>query len=876
MAPLILREISWYGMIVIIIAAIFYIHPSVLAKNFEAAFQGECREDSPCQHLCFDLHDGTFECACKEGFTLSVNGYSCIENSKLKERINWINSSWIENGTSSEDFLDSEDQDSIRSFHTINRGRLESLSHSYHTKHDHENVQVDFETLDKDNKRQPYMPISYEHLYDNSAGRSLNSLNVKTPYVPMAPKQTEHADPYQPMNTVVVSTPSVHQVFHTCSDLQCESGGICVPDFALKRAVRCRCPLGRSGIFCEQAVEAKYPRFHDGSYLALPILRDAHKSMQVTLEFRPESNDGLILYSGEKFDLQGDFISITLNKGFIEFRFDCGMGEGILISDQPVVLRSWNTLTIYRDRWDAWMQLNSGSQVQGRSKGLFSRITFRLNLFLGGSPNISLVSERTQAQTGFRGCLRHLAINRQVYDFRPQPKGDAIEGVDIDECSADVCSKVTCLNGGQCVAASPDYGVCLCPLGFVGDQCETAMELIVPLFNGSSYLQYPGLSNTVLSFIELQIVFKPYRPNGVLFYNGYKMDGTGDFISLNLVNGFLEFRFDLGTGVAIIRSEEPLAVGVWHTAFISRTGRDGILEVDEQHKVEGISPGAFTQLSLPLNMYIGGVHDLRDVARKASITESFTGCIQKVVINGRTLKLVDDALSGINVANCLHSCVEEPCKNGGHCEPRMDYYSCHCHLGYAGNNCENEVTEMIAEPMFTGASYLHYMDESIVKRIRGNKIDIKLKFRSFGPSGLILWSGKKDMTSSADYLALGLKDGYLNFQYNLGSGEVIIVYNVTKLDDGKWHSVRASRVEQEGSLAVDGGIVATGSSPGLLNQLNINNGLYLGGMDSIVSLSMNKYHSGLVGCLANVTLSTDYHIRLITHATTGINIQPCL
>lgn len=168
-----------------------------------------------------------------------------------------MNSSWIENGTSSEDFLDSEDPDSIQSFHTINKGRLESLSHSYHSKHDHENVQVDFETLDKSENRRPYMPISYEHLYDNSAGRSLNSLNVKTPYVASAaPKQTEntdtHADAYQPMNTIVVSTPSVNQVFHTCSDLQCESGGICVPDSASKRTVRCRCPLGRSGIFCEQ------------------------------------------------------------------------------------------------------------------------------------------------------------------------------------------------------------------------------------------------------------------------------------------------------------------------------------------------------------------------------------------------------------------------------------------------------------------------------------------------------------------------------------------------------------------------------------------------------------------------------------------------
>ncbi|XP_015907469.1 pikachurin [Parasteatoda tepidariorum] len=868
MAPLVLRELIAYIMLIIVLTLIINFESTESAKNFEAAFQGECREDSPCQHLCFDLHDGTFECACKEGFTLSVNGYSCIENSKL--RSDWSNSSlWLENGTSSEEFFESEDLQQIQSFHSKNKERLESRSHTLNSKHiNSDGVHIIFEL-----NRTQYSPISYEHLYDNSAGRSLNSLSVNAPELP---KINEQVDVFQQMNTVAASTPSMQQVFHSCADLQCVSGGICVQESPSKHTVKCRCPLGRSGTFCEQVIEAKYPRFREGSYLALPILRDAHKSMQVTLEFRPEANDGLILYSGEKLDLHGDFISISLNKGFIEFRFDCGMGEGLLVSDQPVVLRSWNTLTIYRDRWDAWMQLNSGSQVQGRSKGLFSRITFRLNLYLGGSPNITLVADRTQTKSSFKGCLRHLAINRQIYDFRPISKGDALEGVDIDECSADVCSKVICLNGGQCVAASPDYGVCLCPLGYIGDKCETAMELVVPLFNGSSYLQYPGLSNTVLSFIELQIVFKPYRPNGVLFYNGYKMDGTGDFISLSLVNGYLEFRFDLGTGVAVIRSEEPLSVGEWHTAFISRTGRDGILEVDEQPKVEGTSPGAFTQLSLPLNMYIGGVHDARDVARKAFITESFTGCIQRVIINGKTLKLIDDALSGINVANCLHSCVEEPCKNGGYCEPRMAYYTCHCHLGYAGTNCENEVTEMIAEPMFTGASYLHYMDENIVKRIRGNKIDIKLKFRSFGPSGLILWTGKKDMSASADYLALGLRDGYLHFQYNLGSGEVIIVYNSTKLDDGKWHTVRIIRVEQEGSLTVDKGFTVTGVSPGLLNQLNVNNGLYLGGMENLSSLSMNKYLSGLVGCLANVTLSTDYHIRLITHATTGINIQACL
>lgn len=39
---------------------------------------GECRKSNPCQQLCFDLHDGTYECACHEGHQLDVNGYSCL------------------------------------------------------------------------------------------------------------------------------------------------------------------------------------------------------------------------------------------------------------------------------------------------------------------------------------------------------------------------------------------------------------------------------------------------------------------------------------------------------------------------------------------------------------------------------------------------------------------------------------------------------------------------------------------------------------------------------------------------------------------------------------------------------------------------------
>lgn len=97
----------------------------------------------------------------------------------------------------------------------------------------------------------------------------------------------------------------------------------------------------------------------------------------------------------------------------------------------PVILNSWNTLTIYRDGWTAWMQLNQGQQISGQSKGLFSRITFRLETFLGGSPNITQIAKRVESSTGFVGCVRALQINDRTYDFRSDNRGDTIDGVDI-------------------------------------------------------------------------------------------------------------------------------------------------------------------------------------------------------------------------------------------------------------------------------------------------------------------------------------------------------------------------------------------------------------------------------------------------------------
>ncbi|NXG48971.1 PGBM protein, partial [Psilopogon haemacephalus] len=56
------------------------------------------------------------------------------------------------------------------------------------------------------------------------------------------------------------------------------------------------------------------------SFLPLPTIRDAYKSFQILITFRPDAADGLLLYNGQKKSSGADFISFGLVGGRPEFR----------------------------------------------------------------------------------------------------------------------------------------------------------------------------------------------------------------------------------------------------------------------------------------------------------------------------------------------------------------------------------------------------------------------------------------------------------------------------------------------------------------------------------------------------------------------------
>ncbi|CAG9821107.1 unnamed protein product [Phaedon cochleariae] len=794
--------------------------------QFEAAFQGRCDENTPCEQLCYELHDGMYECDCREGYILREDGYSCYE----------INSTA-----------------SPPSLEDLNLHGIKDILYQKDAVMDVLEFTISNSTDSTDTNEIPQHPVNLTMPLSN-----------KLVYTTQSPRLDQKLTSD---GSVVWNVTKSLSTMKPCQ-LDCGPGGGCSLD-NVEETPMCLCPLGRGGDKCDIDKEIQSPRFTGSSWLAFPTLRGAYKHVQLSLELRPEAYDGIFFLTGERDDMAGDFMALLLHQGFVEFRFDCGSGIGVVRSEETVLLNQWNHITLYRHRWDAWLQLNNGRHVQGRSKGLFSRITFREPLFVGGPGNTTGLSDKLPVAQGLKGCIRHLEVNDHAYKFALEPAGEATKGYGIEECTADRCSRVPCQHGGKCLT-SDNSAVCLCPLGFSGDLCEIRVDLQVPSFNGSSHLRYRGLADTALTWLDFDVTFKPTAPDGLIIYNGHRIDGTNDFMALYMDDGFVEFGYDLGTGSVTARSQYRLPLSEWHQVRVSRTGRLAILSVDNQLPVDVLSPGAFTQLSLPQNLYLGGVPHFGIVSPRVKVRSAFVGCIQKVEINRRPLAILAEALGGANVDNCPHPCIARPCGVDGDCVPEMDYFTCRCKPGYRDHLCSS------GPPLFRGTnSYIHLNDVSTLQAISSDPLVVNVRFKLSSSAGLLVSVLVGDV-----FVCLGLEHGALVLRFSVkGRGEEIrVVNNITTVHDGLWHRVKAVRDGTSGLLIVDNGPAITRQSVEIVERPvthREDEGLYIGGMSEAPLLALTKYSQGIRGCVADLVVSTDYHLQLVNHSEIGHNIGQC-
>ena len=267
-----------------------------------------------------------------------------------------------------------------------------------------------------------------------------------------------------------------------------------------------------------------------------------------------------------------------------------------------------------------------------------------------------------------------------------------------------------CQNGGSCVSTGVSY-TCICGLGFAGSICENGMlyvisliiiynrysflviDVDIPSFLGSSYLSYPSLTNS-FAVTQLYIELFPNISNGLILYNS-QTNGP-DYISISLKNGIVEYRYDLGSGPAVITSSSSISLGQWHSIEVSRTGPKGDLIVDNGLPVTGYSPNISTSLQLGEPLYLGGITDYSLLPQDLGVSQGLVGCVRllKVSPNNAKIDLINDATNGGGITQCtvMMGCFTNHCQNGGQCV--AEYVNdtvleqCDCSLPYAsGETC---------------------------------------------------------------------------------------------------------------------------------------------------------------------------------------------
>uniref|UniRef100_A0A8C2X311 Agrin n=1 Tax=Cyclopterus lumpus TaxID=8103 RepID=A0A8C2X311_CYCLU len=704
-----------------------------------------------------------------------------------------------------------------------------------------------------------------------------------------------------------------HKPQKPCSSHPCLHGGTCEDD---GNDFSCKCPAGRGGSVCEKGELIRYfiPSFGGQSYLAFQTM-SAYHTVRIAMEFRASEMSGLLLYNGQTG--KKDFISLALVNGKVELRFNTGSGTGTVVSKVQVTRGRWHQLVVTRNRRNAMLSVDNEPHIDGESPRGTDGLNLDTDLFIGGVTEDINVRERTAVATGLVGCIRLLDVNNRMLNLQ-ESGGDSTYGSGVGECGNNPCQPNPCKNGAACQVkeaemfhckcskgfwgptcadvhdpcepnrchlssqcqALPEGGYkCECPMGREGRHCEKGAYM--PLFNGDSYLELKGLhlyGQDLRQKVSMTVILMANDSNGLIFYNGQKTDGKGDFISLSLNDGVLEFRYDLGKGPATIRSKEPIQLNVWNTVNLERSNRKGEILVNKKDPVRGEAPNLHVDLNLKESLFVGGAPDYSRLARVAALTDGFKGTIQEIILMGSPILREENALRSSDVAMFQdHPCSQKPCHNGGLCKPVLDNYECLCLNGFRGERCENTVYEKAAGETeaiaFDGRTFIEYHNAvtKSEKALLVNKFELSV--RTEATQGLVLWSGKG--VERSDYIALAIVDGHVQMTYDLGSKPVVLRSSV-RVDTNRWIRIKASRALRDGSLQVGNEAAVTGSSPLAATQLDTDGALWLGGLEELaVARRLPKaYSTSFVGCIKDVVVD-GVELHLVEDALNSPKILHC-
>lgn len=215
-------------------------------------------------------------------------------------------------------------------------------------------------------------------------------------------------------------------------------------------------------------------------------------------------------------------------------------------------------------------------------------------------------------------------------------------------------------------------------------------------------------------------------------------------------------------------------------------------------------------------------------------------------VTPRHLRTASCQCEGDRCPELNNVCETNPCPEGMECvaDIRDTIYSCVCPEGKAGKCSDGHSLT------FSGSGYVKY---HLMENENKELMRLSLKLRTFSTHATVMYA------KGTDYSILEIVNGRLQYKFDCGSGPGLVSVHSAQVSDGEWHTVSLEVDGNYAKLVLDRVHAASGTAPGTLRTLNLDNSIYFGGH---VRQHASARHgrslpvaSGLRGCMEAIVLN---------------------
>ncbi|KAK3597674.1 hypothetical protein CHS0354_040047 [Potamilus streckersoni] len=298
----------------------------------------------------------------------------------------------------------------------------------------------------------------------------------------------------------------------SCSQNPCPKYKICLPLSDVK--FRCECPPGKTGKRCEKEIDNKCttascqkgdkPMTFSGQSYARWTLQESIEnrlSLQLSIKTRKETAN-LMYVKGDK-----DYSILELVHGRIQYRFDCGSGEGLVIVPYIVSDGEWHTIIVERHGKQAEIFLDGKYSAITTAPGSNKNLDLNTkDVYFGAEVDVYQNGYR-DIRKGFEGCMENI----RIYNIRLPVSGSNAAALEQEfariefQCKDDeypihgnnVCSSFPCMNNGKCENTGLNSYICKCLDRYRGAKCEIDTDPCQesPCFNNGICTNIKGIPN---------------------------------------------------------------------------------------------------------------------------------------------------------------------------------------------------------------------------------------------------------------------------------------------------------------------------------------------------------------------------------------------